>query len=70
MDDYSDVVTASLTLVCAGIMLVAGQLYIVDHTTHASHQSRQDARPALISSAPSSPAWPIAPRRAQKQRAS
>ena len=28
MDDYRDLVTVSLALVCAGIMLVAGQLYI------------------------------------------
>jgi hypothetical protein len=28
MDDYRDLVTAGLTLLCAAIMLVAGQLYI------------------------------------------
>lgn len=28
MDDYRDLVTVGLALLCAGIMLVAGQLYI------------------------------------------
>ena len=28
MDDYRDLVTAALALLCAGIMLVAGQLYV------------------------------------------
>lgn len=28
MDDYRDLVAASLTLLCAGIMLVAGLLYL------------------------------------------
>jgi hypothetical protein len=70
MDDYSDLVTASLTLVSAGIMLVAGQLYIENRSTHPGQRSRQDGQPALVSSAPSSTAWRVEPRRVQKRRAS
>lgn len=36
MDDYRDLVTFSFCLVCAGIMLVAGQLYVQHHPIHAS----------------------------------
>lgn len=55
MDDYRDLVTASLTLMCAGIMLVAGQLYIEHHPMQAIRpvDSPQQS-PALISHAPSS----------------
>ncbi len=70
MDDYSDVVRASLTLVCAGIMLVAGQLYIENRSTHPGQRSAEDGQPALISRAPPSTGWPIDAPRAQKQRAS
>ena len=70
MDDYSDLVTTSLTLLCAGIMLVAGQLYIENRSTHPGQQSRQDGQPALVSSAPSSTAARVEPRRAKKRRAS
>lgn len=54
MDDYRDLVTAGLTLMCAGIMLVAGQLYIEHHPAQAIRpvDSPQQS-PALISHAPS-----------------
>ncbi|WP_234683736.1 hypothetical protein [Bradyrhizobium monzae] len=57
MDDYRDLVIVSLTLLCAGIMLVAGQLYIEHHPTPASRSldppQPPQASPALISHAPS-----------------
>ncbi|GGI32237.1 hypothetical protein [Bradyrhizobium guangdongense] len=40
MDDYRDLVTVSLALFCAGIMLVAGQLTI-------EHRARNFARKAI-----------------------
>lgn len=70
MDDCSDIVTASLTLLSAGIMLVAGQIYLENYPTHPTHPSRQDGQPALISRAPSSTGWPIEPPRAQNRSAS
>lgn len=55
MDDYRDLVTVSLTLLCAGIMLVAGQLYIEHHPIQASRPVDSPRQPpALISHAPSS----------------
>jgi hypothetical protein len=59
MDDYSDLVTASLALLCAGIMLVAGQLTIEHSATNAPRKGvemppRSGASPAMISRAPSS----------------
>ena len=57
MDDYRDLVTVSLTLVCAGVMLVAGQLYLEQHPTLLNHPVEQPQHPqtppALISHAPS-----------------
>ena len=56
MDDYRDLVIVGLALVCAGIMLVAGQLYIERRGTYppgiqvGSPQKPQE-RPALISRA-------------------
>jgi hypothetical protein len=56
MDDYRDLVTASLVLVCAGIMLVAGQLFIEHHPTPAHRPlewpQQPQTSPALISHAP------------------
>ncbi|MHC2333853.1 hypothetical protein [Bradyrhizobium sp. USDA 4454] len=56
MDDYRDLVTVSLTLVCAGVMLVAGQLYIEQHPTLLNRPveppQRPQTAPALISHAP------------------
>jgi hypothetical protein len=58
MDDYRDLVAAGLTLVCAGIMLVAGQLYIEQRAANQltrEVESPQAPRtsPAFISRAPS-----------------
>lgn len=57
MDDYRDLVTVSLVLVCAGVMLVAGQLYIEQHPTLLNHPvelpEQPQTSPALISHAPS-----------------
>lgn len=55
MDDYRDLVIVSLTLLCAGIMLVAGQLYIEHYPAPANRSLDQPPRasPALISHAPS-----------------
>jgi hypothetical protein len=36
MDDYRDLVSASLALLCAGVMLVAGQLFIEWQARHAA----------------------------------
>ncbi|MCG2641425.1 MULTISPECIES: hypothetical protein [Bradyrhizobium] len=56
MDDYRDLVTVSLTLVCAGVMLVTGQLYLEQHPTLLNHPVEQPEQPqtppALISRAP------------------
>lgn len=57
MDDYRDVVAASLTLLCAGIMLVAGQLYL-EYGAAPVSGNRVDrpgglGSPSLISRAPS-----------------
>ncbi|MBW7971018.1 hypothetical protein [Bradyrhizobium sp. BR 10289] len=56
MDDYRDLVTASLALVCAGIMLVAGQLYIEQHpgllNRPVEPPQQPQTSPALISHAP------------------
>jgi len=56
MDDYRDLVTVSLALVCAGIMLVAGQLYIEQHPTLLNRPvelpQQLQTSPALISHAP------------------
>ncbi|QOZ26738.1 hypothetical protein XH93_26330 [Bradyrhizobium sp. CCBAU 51753] len=55
MDDYRDLMTASLALVCAGIMLLAGQLYIEHHPVQDSQRVHsQPQPPALVSHAPSS----------------
>lgn len=67
MDDYSDLVTASLALVCAGIMLVAGQLYIEQSTNPLRNGVElppgSQASPALISRAPSPEEKTSQPRR-------
>lgn len=58
MDDYRDIVVASLTLLCAGIMLVAGQLYL-DHgaapvpINEVSRPGSGNAPPPQLSHAPS-----------------
>jgi hypothetical protein len=58
MDDYRDLVMASFALAFAGIMLVAGQLYIEHHPIHPasrpvdSPQQQPQTSPALISHAP------------------
>lgn len=56
MDDYRDLVTVSLTLVCAGILLVAGQLYIEQHPALLNHPvelpEQPQSSPALLSHAP------------------
>lgn len=75
MDDYRDLVAASLTLACAGIMLVAGQLYLEHRATHSpGHQVvsplQPQRSPALISRAPSPGANTAGPRQeAEKNRA-
>jgi hypothetical protein len=52
MDDYRDLVTVSLTLLCAGIMLVAGQLYIERYPMQANRPVDSPRQPpALISHA-------------------
>jgi hypothetical protein len=57
MDDYRDLVTVSLLLLCAGIMLVAGQLYLEQNPTLLNHPvdlpEQPQTSPALISHAPS-----------------
>lgn len=56
MDDYRDLVTVSLALVCAGVMLVAGQLYLEQHPTLLNRPidlpQQPQTSPALISHAP------------------
>lgn len=57
MDDYRDLVAASLTLLCAGIMLVAGQLYLEYGATSAPSNEIDrpggPGSPSVISRAPS-----------------
>jgi len=56
MDDYRDLVTAALALLCAGIMLVAGQLTIEhrapDFARKAIETPAQPAPPPMASHAP------------------
>jgi hypothetical protein len=53
MDDYRDLVTVSLVLLCAGIMLVAGQLYIEHHATSFEREGIETpSPPPMVSRAP------------------
>jgi hypothetical protein len=56
MDDYRDLVTVSFAAACAGIMLVAGELYIEQRATdppgHQVETPQPQSSPALISRAP------------------
>lgn len=45
MDDYRDLVTVSLALLCAGIMLVAGQLYIQHRATAGPKEIETPVQP-------------------------
>ncbi|MDA9436097.1 hypothetical protein [Bradyrhizobium sp. CCBAU 51627] len=55
MDDCRDLVTVSLVLLCAGIMLVAGQLYIERHAPDFGRKEietpAQPAPPPMVSHA-------------------
>lgn len=57
MDDYRDLVAASLALVCAGVMLVAGQLYIEHRPSHPPSKSIEappgPGAPPMVSHGPS-----------------
>lgn len=56
MDDYRDLVTVSLALLCAGIVLVAGQLYIEHRARDAGpkeiERPVQPGAPPMVSHAP------------------
>ena len=56
MDDYRDLVTAALVLLCAGIMLVAGQLYVEHYAPDFGRKGietpAQPAAPPMVSHAP------------------
>ncbi|QQO18391.1 hypothetical protein JJB99_20350 [Bradyrhizobium diazoefficiens] len=56
MDDYRDLVTVSLALLCAGVMLVAGQLYIEHRATDAAPKTIetpvQPGPPPMVSHTP------------------
>jgi hypothetical protein len=56
MDDYRDLVTAALALLCAGVMLVAGQLTIEHRAPDFGRKeidtSAQPAPPPMVSHAP------------------
>ncbi|WP_439392439.1 hypothetical protein ACRQ5Q_23175 [Bradyrhizobium sp. PMVTL-01] len=45
MDDYRDLVTVGLALLWAGIMLVAGQLYLEHRSTNSEREIETPARP-------------------------
>jgi hypothetical protein len=55
MDDYRDLVSVSLTLLCAGIILVAGQLYLQYRTAHppGSAPGAPQISAPMVSRAPS-----------------
>jgi hypothetical protein len=64
MDDYRDLMTVGLVLVCAAMMLVAGQLYLA-HLPPPGIKliDSSEPSPALISRAPSGHVNAIARRR-------
>jgi hypothetical protein len=73
MDDYSDLVMASLALLCAGIMLVAGQLTIEHSATNAPmHGDKMPpgsgASQAMVSRAPSLEEKASEPRREPEKK--
>ncbi len=66
MDDYRDLVSVSLALLCAGIMLVAGQLYLEHGTAHPPNNApgAPEISSPMVSRAPSPRPNTVEPRQA------
>jgi len=52
MDDYRDVVTAGVAVLCAGLMLVAGLLYILGSSDGSKPAEIEPPSPQVAASSP------------------